>query len=41
MPNFRDVRNAVVDAHALGNIDADEFLILYEEFSTKNLEFPY
>ena len=41
MPNFRDVRNAVIHAHALGNIDDEEFLILYEEFATKNLEFPY
>lgn len=41
MPSFRDVRNAVLHAHALGNIDDEEFLILYEEFTTKNLEFPY
>ena len=35
------MRDLLTNSHALGDIDDDEFITLYEAYSSKNLDFPY
>lgn len=39
--SFENVRNVIVFAYADGLIDEEEFLILYEEYQSTNLAYPY
>ena len=38
---FRNVRNLLLINHSDGFIDDDEFVVLYDLFASKNLDFPY
>ena len=38
---FKDVRNLILINHNDGFIDDDEFVVLYDLFASKNLDFPY
>jgi len=39
--SFRDVREALLCYHYDGIISEEEFLVLYEEYESTNLYFPY
>lgn len=39
--NYRETRELLTISHAFGDIDDDEFITLYEAYSSKNLDFPY
>ena len=41
MTSFRDVRNLLLLAHDDGVIDDDDFLLLYDQYQSRNPEFPY
>lgn len=41
MSSFRDVRNQLLISHDDGLINDEEFLILYEHYSSRNPDFPY
>ena len=41
MASFRDIRNLLVDSFDDDNISEDEFLLLYDANTSKNLDFPY
>ena len=38
---FKNVRNLLLINHNDGFIDDDEFVVLYDLFASKNLDFPY
>ena len=38
---FKDVRNLILINHNDGFIDDDEFVVLYDLFASKNIDFPY
>ena len=38
---FKNVRNLLLINHNDGFIDDDEFVLLYDLFASKNLDFPY
>ena len=38
---FKNVRNLLIINHNDGFIDDDEFVVLYDLFASKNLDFPY
>ena len=38
---FKNVRNLLLINHNDGFIDDDEFVVLYDLYALKNLEFPY
>ena len=38
---FKNVRNLLLSNHNHGFIDDDEFVVLYDLFASKNLDFPY
>ena len=38
---FKNVRNLLLLKHNDGFIDDDEFVVLYDLFASKNLDFPY
>ena len=39
--NYRETRELLTISHAFGDIDDDEFITLYEAYSSKNLDFLY
>ena len=39
--SFQDVQDALVGSFAAGHINEKEFVILYEEYQSANLCFPY
>ena len=41
MASFREIREALFLSHASGFIDDIEFLLLHEEYTSDNLDFPY
>ena len=41
MASFRDIRNLLVEGFYDGDISEDEFLLLYDVNTSKNLDFPY
>lgn len=41
MASFKDTRTAILLAHDDGDIDDDEFLVLYNLYTSKNPCFPY
>ena len=41
MATFRDVRIALLDSYMDGEIDDDEFLVLWQVYQSKNPDFPY
>lgn len=41
MASFRDTRNAILDSYLDGVIDEDEFMLLTQENTSKNPDFPY
>ena len=38
---FRDVRNSLLISHADGIIDDEEFIVLYDLYSSRDPDFPY
>ena len=38
---FRDVRNFLLISHADGIIDDEEFIVLYDLYSSRDPDFPY
>ena len=38
---FRDVRNFVLISHADGIVDDEEFVVLYDLYSSRDPDFPY
>ena len=38
---FKNVRNLLLINHNDGFIDDDEFVVLYDLYAAKNLDFPY
>ena len=38
---FRDVRNFLFISHADGIIDDEEFIVLYDLYSSRDPDFPY
>ena len=38
---FKNVRNLLLIKHNDGFIDDDEFVVLYDLYASKNLDFPY
>ena len=41
MPSFRDIRNFLLISYDDGLIDDEEFLLLYEQYFSRNPDFPY
>ena len=41
MTTFRDLRIALLDSYMAGEIDDDEFLVLWQVYQSKNPDFPY
>ena len=41
MASLREIREALFLSHASGFIDDIEFLLLHEEYTSDNLDFPY
>ena len=41
MTTFRDLRIALLDSYMDGEIDDDEFLVLWQVYQSKNPDFPY
>ena len=41
MTTFRDLRIALLDSYMDGEIDDDEFLVLWPVNQSKNTDFPY
>ena len=41
MTTFHDLRIALLDSYMDGEIDDDEFLVLWQVYQSKNYDFPY
>ena len=41
MTTFRDLRIALLDSYMDGEIDDDEFVVLWQVYQSKNPDFPY
>ena len=41
MVNFWEMHDIALQAHASGDLDDDEFIVLYEFYKTKNFQFTH